>query len=642
MPGTPVIGSVRLVGKSRLAALAALAAVCLSGCQGGDTGGFADAGTPAQDASIRDASRDFAMIVPPPDLATRFNVIGAESRGTTVLAVKFDAPPNPAEAQDGANYAVAGLSIAGKPQIDGADDSLVLLATSAQMTKTYTITVSGVTRRSDGAALANASATFDGLGTFGVTGAMATGATRVVLAFDAPPDDAAKSAANYDVPGVTVSDAQLVDRTVTLTTSPQAAQPYMVTVSNVKRRKDGAALDVAVAAFTGRSPFGVKGARSLDSVTIAVEFDAPPDDMKAKALANYSVPGLTLGGSPVLSGSIVTLRTSGQADQPYTVTVANVTRAADGEPLLGRTAMFAGTPVRPPTVTGMRVTKTAPDNGTTSFNTGTTTVQIAGTDFASVDCAAMVKPVKLDDRDGADAIVGTAATSCTIDSDTQITAVFPSGIRTNGVTGWNVLITNSAGSNKTSGAPFVPVAGLLLSEVFTGAKGNTDREYLEIYNPTATPIDTSDKMGIGLKLHIRNSSGTDANKALTAVTAGVVPAHGFLLVVSAQSAMGDPWFDHRDYTYSAASGNTLVANGGAYISLGKNNDEKVIDKIGWGTQPASGCEGTPIANIASDQSAERKPAGGAGHATDTDNNAVDFAPPGAMLTPRGTVDAPQP
>jgi hypothetical protein len=287
-----------------------------------------------------------------------------------------------------------------------------------------------------------------------------------------------------------------------------------------------------------------------------------------------------------------------------------------------------------PSVTNVVVLSTSPNNGITPYNTGTTTVRITGTDFATVTCPT---GVKLDDLNGVDALVATQVASCAVDSDSQITATFPAGIRTNGTLGWNVLVTNGAGSNGTSSVRFVPRAGLLISEVYTGSSTATGHEFVEAYNPTATAIDST-ASGVGLRLHIRNSTGSDTDKLLTLVTSGTIPSHGFLLIVSSQSVPADPWFAHRDYTYSSA----LVSNGGAYISLSGTANAMVIDKVGWGTQPANGFEGTAAADIPADNSVERKPAGGNGNATDTDNNASDFNAPSTSITPLGSVDPPQP
>jgi hypothetical protein len=562
-----------------------------------------------------------------------FDVIGAESTGNTAMTVTFDAPPDPAQAAVLGNYGVAGLVLSGTPSLAG---NVVTLVTAAQAAQSYTVTVSGVTRASDGAPLTVASETFMGRATFDVSGAVATTAKTVQVTFDGPPNmTQATNAANYTVPGLTLSAPQLVGSVVTLTTSVQSAQMYTVTVAGVTRAGDGDPLVVSTADFDGRLPFEVTSAQSTSSVSMTVTFDMPPTAASATNLANYAVPGLVLSGTPVLSGSTVTITTSAQLAQTYTLTVSNVTRASDAEPLDMKSADFAGTPVLAPTVTNVVVASTNPNNGAIPYNTGTATLQITGTDFATVVC---LTGVKLDDLDGVDAPVGTVPTTCTVDSDTQITATFPAGIRTNGTKGWNVLVTNTVGPNATSDVPFVPVAGLLVSEVYTGTVGATDHEYLEIYNPTANGIDTT-AAGIGLKVHIRSSTGTtDTNKTLTLVTTGIIPTHGFLLVVSSASDAGDAWYAHRDYTFSAG----LVGNGGVYLSLSATNTAKVIDKVGWGTQPAGGFEGTAALNAASNLSIERKPAGGAGHATDTDVNLNDFNLPSATITPLGSVDAAQP
>src|SRR6185295_2726204 len=146
----------------------------------------------------------------------------------------------------------------------------------------------------------------------------------------------------------------------------------------------------------------------------------------------------------------------------------------------------------------------------------TTTVVITGTHLGTVACPA---GVALDDLDGVDAPSQTKPTACTVDSNTQITATFPAGIRTNGAIGWNLQVTNMVATSGMSAVRLVPVAGLVISEVYTGTSLATDHEFVEIYNPTATVINTT-AAGIGLKVHVRSSAGGDTNKTLTAVTGG--------------------------------------------------------------------------------------------------------------------------
>jgi len=291
----------------------------------------------------------------------------------------------------------------------------------------------------------------------------------------------------------------------------------------------------------------------------------------------------------------------------------------------------------PPTVTDVAVVSTNPDNGTIAYNTGVTTILITGTAFSTVTCPA---GVTLDDLDGRNVPVGTRATSCTVDSDTQITATFPAGIRTNGITGWNVLVSNFFGGNTTSDVRFKPAAGLLVSEVYIGspgALGAADREFVELYNPTSRSIDVTSG-GIGMRLHMFTSSGIETTKTLTFLTAGVAPSHGFLLLISIQSVDTDPWFAGSDAIFAAG----LVANAGVYVSLSSASEDKVIDKAGWGAASFPAFEGSPIPPMLAGVSASRKPAGGAGHASDTDDNASDFNPPSTAISPQGSSAPPQP
>jgi hypothetical protein len=565
-----------------------------------------------------------------------FNVSATASAGRLAINVTYDAPPDPAQAVVLANYTVPGLTLSGTPTLSG---STVTVVTSTQAAQSYTLTVSNVTRASDGEPLTGATKVFMGSGTFNVMSASAPSAKVLTVTFDGVPKTSeALNAANYTVPGLTLSAPQVSGKVVTLATTAQTAQPYTLTVgATLTRSIDDEPLTVATANFTGRTPFNVTSAQSTNPVTLTVTFDAPPNAAKATTLANYAVAGLALSGTPVLAGNTVTLKTAGQLAQAYTLTVSNVTRASDSEPLDVKTANFNGTPVLAPTVTNVVVASTLPNNGVIPYNTGTSTVTITGTDFLTVSCVVATMGVKLDDLDGIGAAVNTPATACTVDSDTQITATFPRGIRTNAATGWNVKVTNSVGTNGSSAVRFVPLAGLVISEVYVGTTGNSDHEFVELYNPTGTAIDTT-AAGIGLKMRFRNSGGTDGGKDLTKVSTGIIPSHGFLLIVSSASAAGDAWFANRDYTYSAQ----LASEFGVYISLSSTANAKVIDKVGFGTQPANGYEGTAASNVLANTSIERKPAGGAGHATDTDVNSSDFNLPSAVITPRGIADGAQP
>jgi hypothetical protein len=90
--------------------------------------------------------------------------------------------------------------------------------------------------------------------------------------------------------------------------------------------------------------FDVASAMATDATTLVVTFSAPPDPTTATTLGLYSVAGLTLTGTPTLTGSAVTITTAPQARMTYTVSVAGVTRATDRKQLGVTTATFTGIP----------------------------------------------------------------------------------------------------------------------------------------------------------------------------------------------------------------------------------------------------------------------------------------------------------
>ncbi len=169
------------------------------------------------------------------------------------------------------------------------------------------------------------------------------------------------------------------------------------------------------------------------------------------------------------------------------------------------------------------------------------------------------------------------------------------------------------GAGDNVGADNNALANLLISEVqTTGGTGQSDNEFVELYNPNDSAVDLS---ALPLKLHIRNSSGTDSHKTLTLINTAI-PAKGYFLIGPSAGYAGAA---SLDATYSASSGNKLVNNGGVYISKSVTADTDVLDKVGWGTQPAGGYEtsvfsGNPIVN----QSISRNTA------TDAGNNSADF------------------
>ncbi len=598
----------------------------------GNDSGILDAG---QDAAV-DAGQDAGA-----DAGT-FDVTGATATNATTVVVTFDAVPDLASAQTSSNYVITGGTTA--PTVTNAvlSGNQVTLTTSTQEAAAYTLTVSNVVRSSDMTPLTVATAAFTGVTTFNIISAKTTSATTIDLTFDAPPNATqAQTTGNYTVidasmTPATILTASVLGNVVTLTTMGNLGPVgYMVTVAGVTRDSDGAALTTDHVSFAGPNTFNVSSAVAVTSTSLTVTFSDAPDQTTAETTTNYLI--MDAASNPLnvtaatLLGNVVTLTTDAQAAVTYTVKVINVVRNPGAVALYADMAQLTGIAAgSAPTVTNVVVTATLPDNGTTPYNTGTTTVTLTGTGFTGVDCATTIG-VKLDDLDGAGAAVGTQATSCGLVNDTSLSATFPAGIRTNGTTGWNVIVTNPAGSNTTSTVAFVPVAGLLISEVLigTGANALANDEFVEVYNPTAATIDTG---ALGLALHQRSGTGGDTGKPLTLVSGHTktIASHGYLLLASSAST-AETWFSKVDLTYSAAFG----GNGGAYISLSGTKDVNVLDKLGWGTQPPGGFEGTALANLTNNNSGQRN--AGTGTLVDTDSNVDDFTISGT-ITPKGTGD----
>ncbi len=582
-----------------------------------------------------------------------FNVVGASSVDTTHASVTFDAPPNAGQAQSASNYSIPGLTVMAASYTSG---NTVTLTTTPQAGQTYMVTVSNVTRASDSVALSVNSATFTHT-TFNVTSAIALTSHSFSVTFDATPDATSATTLAYYVVtcGVGCTPPTLTGtpvlntttNTVTISTTAQTGgQVYTVTVSNVTRASDGVALTNNTATFTGIAPFNVMSAASLTSASMSVTFDAAPNALQATTLANYAIKDgsnntLAVTGTPTLSGNTVTIATGAQKAVSYTVTVSNVTRATDGEPLTGNTATFTGIAQVAPTVTSVSLQSTNPAN-TVFYNTGTATVVITGTSFASTNCTTAPLGVRLNDLDGLGNAVNTHATSCTVNSDTQITATFPAGIRTNGGIGWDVFVTNTvAESTAVVGDKLLVYAGILVAEIYpaSAGTGGSGHQFVEFYNPTQNPIALP-------SVRVRNDMGTTDTALGIGVARGghskTLPSHGFVLLCSKDTSTSDSWNSHCDATYDETVAG-LTANGSVYVSLGTNAQQQVIDKVGWGSQPKStGCEGNCLGSTTPGDSAERKPGPPSGNSTDTDLNRNDFNGWSSTLSPDGSQDGTQP
>jgi len=155
-----------------------------------------------------------------------------------------------------------------------------------------------------------------------------------------------------------------------------------------------------------------------------------------------------------------------------------------------------------------------------------------------------------------------------------------------------------------------PATPLVISEVQTGAAGNNNLEFIELYNATTAPLDLE---GYALVYRLATSADDLPIYAWSASTA--VPAHGHYLLVRAGQEIGlvpDAEFDQP-----------LNTTGGGLALLDPGGN--VVDSVGWGNAPELFTEGSPAPVPENDTSIERLPGGEEGNSNDSGDNSADFA-----------------
>ena len=161
----------------------------------------------------------------------------------------------------------------------------------------------------------------------------------------------------------------------------------------------------------------------------------------------------------------------------------------------------------------------------------------------------------------------------------------------------------------------------VISEIqLTGGTGQTNNEFIELYNPTGSDISLTN-----WRLTRKTATGTESD--LIATMSGTIVSHGYFLIANA-AYTGSVTPDATYSTNAISANNTILLYNDAAV---------VVDKVGFGT--ATDKETTAIAsNPGANHSVERKAnsastvtsmiAGGsdefAGNGEDTDNNAADF------------------
>jgi hypothetical protein len=183
---------------------------------------------------------------------------------------------------------------------------------------------------------------------------------------------------------------------------------------------------------------------------------------------------------------------------------------------------------------------------------------------------------------------------------------------------------------------------LLVSEVRSRGIAGAADEFVELYNPTPSPVTLDATWTVDAR-----STSSGSYTARWKGGGGTIPAHGHYLIVGSTYKQSPDKDDGLSTGITDASSVRLTHSG------------KTVDAVCFGYDAASlgafdatyDCEGTPVSNLPhndgsngqsnSDASIERKPGGKAGNCTDTNDNAADFAA-AAPATPENSSSPPAP
>ncbi|HRY29733.1 MAG TPA: fibronectin type III domain-containing protein [Elusimicrobiota bacterium] len=183
----------------------------------------------------------------------------------------------------------------------------------------------------------------------------------------------------------------------------------------------------------------------------------------------------------------------------------------------------------------------------------------------------------------------------------------------------NNLSAVDSGTEQTVSVP----AHIMFSQVKRG--GTAASSFVELYNPSNSSVNLS---AGSVYLHRRSNAGTDVGSRIQALT-GTIPAKGFYLIADSTDATSGVALD---FEWDTAGDTLSLANVTLYLSQGllplidvidvlaMGNPSTDVNFIDFGDANAPVRLSTPTSNLA----AVRRPAGGAGHATDSNKWQSDF------------------
>jgi len=150
---------------------------------------------------------------------------------------------------------------------------------------------------------------------------------------------------------------------------------------------------------------------------------------------------------------------------------------------------------------------------------------------------------------------------------------------------------------------------LLISEVLAGGKGNNNRDFIELYNPTDQPINLK-----GYSLLYQLSADHEAATIHDWKETAFVPPNGYYLLGYA----GQDFEIEPDMAFEEP---LIPSKGGVRLA---DPNRAVVDQVAWGEGPKGYAEGRPAPSLKEDVSLERLPGGELGSQQDSDSNSDDF------------------
>jgi predicted extracellular nuclease len=150
---------------------------------------------------------------------------------------------------------------------------------------------------------------------------------------------------------------------------------------------------------------------------------------------------------------------------------------------------------------------------------------------------------------------------------------------------------------------------LVISEVLAGVQGNNPYDFIELYNPTLTPIDL-----MGFSLWYLLEEGDEETLVHVWEESALVPPLGHYLLGQEGQQFG--------LVSDATFNQPLVPNRGGLIL--QNPDRVTVDRLGWGEAPGETVEGAAAPAMENGVSLERLPGSAEGNGADFNSNAGDF------------------